>query len=196
MASKARKDKKGYTLRTGECQRKDGRYSYAYTDRWKKRHVVYATNLVALRELEKQIRMNLDSGIDPNAAKVMTLNDVFDRFISRKYDIKPTTKSSYQYNFNHFVREGFGQQKIGKIRYSDVKKFYYDLLKERGLKPQTLDGINTVLHSTFKMAVRDEIIRSNPTEGVMAEIKKSDLWVKTRKSALTLDHSQANGHIF
>ena len=186
MANKTRKDKKGYMLRTGECQRKDGRYSYAYTDRWKKRHVVYATSLVELRELEKQSRMDLDSGIDPNAAKVMTVNDAFDRYISRKYDLKPTTKSNYQFNYDHFVREGFGQEKIGKIRYSDVKKFYYDLMKERGIKPRTLDGINTVIHSTFKMAVRDEIIRSNPAEGVMAEIKKSDLWVKTRKCGLTV----------
>ena len=186
MANKTRKDKKGYMLRTGECQRKDGRYSYAYTDRWKKRHVVYATSLVELRELEKQIRMDLDSGIDPNAAKVMTVNDAFDRYISRKYDLKPTTKSNYQFNYDHFVREGFGQEKIGKIRYSDVKKFYYDLMKERGIKPRTLDGVNTVLHSTFKMAVRDEIIRSNPAEGVMAEIKKSDLWVKTRRRGLTV----------
>ena len=186
MANKTRKDKKGYMLRTGECQRKDGRYSYAYTDRWKKRHVVYATSLVELRELEKQIRMDLDSGIDPNAAKTMTVNDVFDRYISRKYDLKPTTKSNYQFNYDHFAREGFGQEKIGKIRYSDVKKFYYDLMKERGIKPRTLDGINTVIHSTFKMAVRDEIIRSNPAEGVMAEIKKSDLWVKTRKCGLTV----------
>lgn len=186
MANKTRKDKKGYMLRTGECQRKDGRYSYAYTDRWKKRHVVYATSLVELRELEKQIRMDLDSGIDPNAAKVMTVNDAFDRYISRKYDLKPTTKSNYQFNYDHFVREGFGKEKIGKIRYSDVKKFYYDLMKERGIKPRTLDGINTVIHSTFKMAVRDEIIRSNPAEGVMAEIKKSDLWVKTRKCGLTV----------
>lgn len=186
MANKTRKDKKGYMLRTGECQRKDGRYSYAYTDRWKKRHVVYATSLVELRELEKQIRMDIDSGIDPNAAKVMTVNDAFDRYISRKYDLKPTTKSNYQFNYDHFIRDGFGKEKIGKIRYSDVKKFYYDLMKDRGIKPRTLDGINTVLHSTFKMAVRDEIIRSNPAEGVMAEIKKSDLWVKTRKCGLTV----------
>ena len=30
---KGRKDSKGYVLRTGETQRKDGRYSYSYTDR-------------------------------------------------------------------------------------------------------------------------------------------------------------------
>ena len=28
MAAKARKDKKGYALRTGECQRKDGKDSW------------------------------------------------------------------------------------------------------------------------------------------------------------------------
>lgn len=28
----SRKDKRGYVLRTGECQRTDGRYSYSYTD--------------------------------------------------------------------------------------------------------------------------------------------------------------------
>ena len=180
MANKTRKDKKGYTLRTGECQRKDGRYSFSYTDRWKKRHTVYATSLVELRELEKQIRMDIDSGINPNMAKTMTLNDMFDLYISRKYDLKPTTKSNYQFNYDHFIRDGFGQEKIGKIHYSDVKKFYHDLMKERGIKARTLDGVNTVLHSTFKMAVRDEVIRSNPAEGVMAEIKKSDLWVLMR----------------
>ena len=186
MARDKRKDKKGYLLRTGECQRADGRYSYAYTDRFRKRHVVYAKTLIELREKEKQIRMDIDMGIDPEAAKKMTLNDVFDRFISHKYDIKPTTRSNYNYSYDHYVREGFGQQKIGKIHYSDVKKFYYDLLQDRKLSTVTVDKVNTVLHSTFKMAVRDEIVRSNPTEGIMTEIKKSDLWYKTRKSALTL----------
>ena len=52
-----------------------------------------------------------------------------------------------------------------------MKKFCYDLLKETGIAPGTLDGVNTVLHSTFSTAVRDEIIKNNPTEGVMAEIK-------------------------
>ena len=186
MAREKRKDKKGYLLKAGECQRKDGRYSYAYTDRFKKRHTVYAKTLVELREKEKQIRMDMDMGIDPNAAKTMTLNDVFDRFISRKYDIKPTTRSNYCFSYGHYVRDGFGKQKIGKIHYSDVKKFYYDLLQDRKISPVTVDKVNTVLHSTFKMAVRDEIVRSNPTEGIMAEIKKSDLWYKTRKNALTL----------
>ncbi|MCR5417333.1 MAG: site-specific integrase [Lachnospiraceae bacterium] len=186
MAKEKRKDKKGYMLRIGECQRTDGRYSYSYTDRWKKRHTVYANSLVDLREKEKQIRMDIDSGINPNAAKALTVNDMFDRFIERKYDIKPTTRAKYYFDFDHYVREGFGKQKIGEVHYSDVKKFYYDLLEGNKLKPGTLDGVNTVLHQTFQLAVRDEVIRGNPTEGVMAEIKRSDLWVKPKRHALTL----------
>lgn len=180
MAKEKRKDKKGYMLKTGECQRTDGRYSYSYTDRWKKRHTVYANSLVELREKEKQIRMDIDSGINPNAAKALTVNDMFDRFIERKYDIKPTTRAKYYFDFDHYVREGFGKQKIGEVHYSDVKKFYYDLLEGNKLKPGTLDGVNTVLHQTFQLAVRDEVIRGNPTEGVMAEIKRSDLWVRPK----------------
>ena len=47
MAS-SRKDTKGYVLRTGECQRSDGRYSYSYTDEESNRHVVYAKPLADL----------------------------------------------------------------------------------------------------------------------------------------------------
>ena len=41
----SRKDSRGYALKTSECQRNDGRYSYAYTDKEGKRHTVYANSL-------------------------------------------------------------------------------------------------------------------------------------------------------
>ena len=49
--AKSRKDSRGYVLRTGESQRKDGRYSY--TDLDKNRRTVYAKTLVELRAKEK-----------------------------------------------------------------------------------------------------------------------------------------------
>ena len=59
MASTKRKDSKGYALRVGECQRKDGRYSYSYTDRRGKRFTVYERSLVDLRAREKKIRIDI-----------------------------------------------------------------------------------------------------------------------------------------
>ncbi|MDB8684229.1 integrase DNA-binding domain-containing protein [Mediterraneibacter gnavus] len=51
--AKSRKDSRGYVLRTGESQRKDGRYSYSYTDLDKNRRTVYAKTLVELRVLQR-----------------------------------------------------------------------------------------------------------------------------------------------
>ena len=57
--------------------------------------------------------------------------------------------------YDHYVRDTFGKRIISDIKYSDVRFFYYSLLNEMGLQPNTLDNIHTVLHPTFQMAVRD-----------------------------------------
>ena len=190
MAS-SRKDSKGYVLRTGESQRKDGRYSYSYTETNKIRRTVYAKTLVDLRAKEKKIQRDRDDGLDVHAAERMTLNQLFDAYISQKYDLKESTRVNYKYMYNHFVRPTFGKKIIGKIKYSDVKKFYYSLILDRGLKAKTLDNVHTQLHPTFQMAVRDGILRLNPTDGVMAEIKKSHIWEQGVRHALTVPEQKA-----
>ena len=53
----SRKDHKGRKLREGESWRKDGRYSYRYTDiRSGKRLTVYAKDLPELREKESRLQ--------------------------------------------------------------------------------------------------------------------------------------------
>ena len=107
---------------TGESQRKDGRYSYSYTDLDKNRRTVYAKTLVELRAKERKIIRDKEDGLNPQLADRMTLNELYDRFIEQKYDLKPSTKVNYLYMYNHFVRPTFGKRLIGKIKYSDVKK--------------------------------------------------------------------------
>ena len=191
MATKARKDKKGYVLRTGECQRNDGRYSYSYTDRGGVRHSIYAKTLVDLRAREKTLQRAYDEGIDPLKAAKLTINDMYDRYISQKFDLKETTRSNYKYMYNHFVRETFGKRKLQETRFSDVKQFYISILKEDKMKANTLDNIHTQLHPAFQMAVRDGLIRTNPSDGVMTEIKKSKLWEKPKRHALTIPQQKA-----
>ena len=191
MAVKSRKDSKGYALKTGECQRNDGRYSYSYTDRYGKRHAIYAKTLVALREKEKALQRDYDDGLDPCKAQKMTLNVVVDRYLSQKHELKETTKANYYYMYNHFVRDSFGKKRIKEIRYSDVKEFYYSILMEQKMKAYTLDNIHTVLHPAFQMAIRDGLIRTNPSDGVMADIKKSKMWDKPKRRALTIPEQKA-----
>ncbi|MBQ7083718.1 MAG: site-specific integrase, partial [Anaerotignum sp.] len=115
----------------------------------------------------------------------------FDRYMSTKYNLRETTRSNYIYMYNKFVRDDFGNKLIGSVKYTDVKVFYYQLLNEKGLKINTLDNIHTILHPVFTMAVRDDIIRKNPTDGVLTEIKKNSGKSKGIRHALTLQQQKA-----
>ena len=139
----SRKDKRGYVLRTGECQRTDGRYSYSYTDKYGERHVVYARDLAELRKKERKIIRDMEDGIDTHAPEKITLNQLYDKYISLKVDLKPTTRANYKYMYDHFVRPKFGRRKIADIKYTDVKKFYYDLIMNKEMKAYTLDNVHT-----------------------------------------------------
>ncbi|EOS39033.1 hypothetical protein C808_02350 [Lachnospiraceae bacterium M18-1] len=190
--AKARKDNRGRALRKGEIQRsKDGTYVYSYTDPFGKRRYIYAQDLRTLREREDRLKKDQLDGLDVYMAGNATLNFVFDRYMSTKYDLRKTTRSNYNYMYDHFVREGFGERKISEIKYSDVKYFYYYLLNECGLQANTVDTIHTILHPTFQLAVRDEIIRINPSDGVMAEIKKKAGKNKGIRHALTVEQQRA-----
>ena len=176
-------------LLKGESKRKDGRYMYRYTDINGKRHAIYAKTLSELRIRERQIARNkieLNQYVTTGAS----VNFVFDRYISMKTNLKQNTRSNYIYIYNKFIRDSFGRRNINEIRYSDVKQFYVSLLND-GLQVNSLDNIHTVLHPTFQLAVRDDVIRTNPTDGVMAELKKNDRKNKGIRHALTLEQQRA-----
>lgn len=109
--------------------------------------------------------------MDPDAADHITLNQMFDKYYAQKYNLKETTRSNYKYMYDHFVRDTFGKRIISKIKYSDVKEFYYHLMRDEGLKPATVENVHTVIHPTLQLAVRDCILRMNPSDNVMMEYK-------------------------
>ena len=189
--AQGRKDSRGYVLRTGECQRADGRYSYSYTDRNRKRHTVYGKDLIEIRKKEQQIRRDLEDGLDPQRAERVTVNEVYDSYIKQKYDLKATTRARYIYTYDHYVRETFGKRKLVKVCYSDVREFYYSLMLQQGLSPSVVDNVHSQLHPAFQMAVRNGAIRINPAAGVLGEIKRSHMWVKSKRRSLTVPEQKA-----
>lgn len=189
--AKTRKDSRGYVLHTGETQRKDGRYVYTYTNIYGKRKSIYANSLTDLRKKERKCIRDCEDGLDPDAADRITLNQMFDKYYAQKYNLKDSTRSNYKYMYDHFVRDTFGKRIISKIKYSDVKEFYYHLLRDEGMQPATVENVHTVIHPTLDMAVRDCILRINPSDNVMMEIKKSKDWVKNKRHALTIAQQKA-----
>ena len=93
--------------------------------------------------------------------------------------------------YDRFIRKGFGKKKIAAIKFSDVLQFYQHLLKDKEMQINTLETIHTVLHPTFQLAVRDDIIRNNPSDGVMAQIKKQPGRNHGVRHALTLEQQRA-----
>lgn len=190
--AKSRRDTKGHALRKGEYQRsQDGRYAYSYTDALGNRRTVYAVDLRELRIKEDQLKKNQLDGLDLYTAEKTTLNQLFDRYILTKKNLRETTKSGYIYTYDHYVRDGFGLRRISDIKYSDVLYFYQYLLEERNLSVCTIDNVHCVLHPAFDMAVRDDILRRNPTDDVMAEMKRKEGKNKGIRHALTKEQQRA-----
>lgn len=199
IMSEKRRDSKGRVLKDGESQRQDGKYEYKYFDAKGVRRSAYSWRLVEtdklpsgkrqclpLREIEKKLNKDIDDGIDTHTARKTTLNDFYDAYIETKYELKQSTRTNYKYMYTKYVREDIGRRKISGIKYSDVKKFYIKLISELGFKPNSIEIIQTIIHPVFATAVRDGIIRTNPTDGVIAEIKKSHDWEKPKRHPLTV----------
>ena len=190
--AKARKDLRGRALKQGEIQRKDDqRYMYTYTDPLGRRKYIYANDLTELREKEQQLQRDQLDGLDIYAAGKATVNDTFDRYMKTKYELRDSTRSGYLYTYDHFIRDNFGMKKLIDVKYSDVLQYYYYLMNEKGLAVTTLDSVHCLLHPTFQLAVRDDIIRKNPTDGVMREISKKSGKGRGSRHALTIDQQRA-----
>ena len=190
--AKVRKDLRGRSLRKGEVQRSsDKRYMYTYTDPMGRRKFIYANDLTELREKEAKLMKDQLDGLDLYVAGKASVNDTFDRYMSTKYNLRESTRSSYFYTYDHYVRDTFGNKRVAEIKYSDVLQFYYYLLNEVKISLGTLDTVHCLLHPTFQLAVRDEIIRNNPTDGVMKEISRESGKNRGIRHALTVEQQRA-----
>ena len=109
MASKGqRRDKKHRILHTGESVRANGKYQYKYIEDGKPKFL-YSWRLVptdpqpvgkqpclSLRELEKMVRQDIDSKLDPLGRK-MTVNELIERYLQTRTGVKPYTLTIYSY---------------------------------------------------------------------------------------------------
>ena len=186
-----RKDKRGRVLEKGEYQRKDGTYSYSYTDFAGKRHSLYAPDLAKLREKERDLKISVWQGIEVERGNTLTLNETFDRYLQTKFGLKESTVASYNDMYDRYVRDEFGMQLIKNIRHSDVQSFYTYLLKKRGIGIRSVEYVQQMLNPAFDLAIQDSIILKNPTKGVLAKIKKANGYSRVKRHALTMDQQRA-----
>ncbi|WP_022763308.1 tyrosine-type recombinase/integrase [Butyrivibrio sp. AD3002] len=188
----SRKDLRGNALFRGEHQRKsDKRYMYIYTDPIGRKKYIYADNLLELRRKEDKLKKDQLDGLDIYAAGLATINSTYDRYISTRIDLKDSTQSNYEYTYERYIRDDFGKKKLVDVKYSDVLQFYTFLHSERHLSFSTIESVDGLLHPTFELAVRDDIIRKNPTDGAKRELAKRLPKTETERQALTPEQQKA-----
>ena len=186
---KVRKDTKGRPLHKGEVYiRSKNLYCFAYTDSVKKRHYIYDADLLHLRAKEKQVERDRLDGIGYYINGREDLNYAYERYLKTKTNLRNKTITNIVYAYEKHVQQGFGKRKLTSIRYSDIYLFYEDLIQS-GLSLSSLGNINGIISGIFDMAVKDNVIRSNPTSGVMRKLKKK-YGYSEKRHALTLEQER------
>ncbi|EQI76463.1 transposase Int-Tn [Clostridioides difficile Y401] len=180
-----RQDSKGRNLRLGESQRKDGRYVYKYTDIFGKPQFVYAWKLVptdktptgkrddkSLREKEKQIKKDLDDGIDTIGGK-MTVCQLYAKKNNQKKNIKRNTEIGRQYLMNALENDPLGMRAIDTVKQSDAKEWAIRM-NDKGYSYKTIDNYKRSLKASFYMAIQDDCIRKNPFHFKLSDVLEDD----------------------
>lgn len=190
MSSEKRKDSNRVVLRPGEGERKAGGYRYRWTERGV-RHEIYAPTLNALRAKEAEISYNQHDDIRTDLQRIK-LNDYYEIWKElKKGTIKDDTYQNYIYMYDLFVKPEFGRQKLFMIKHSTVQRFYKVLHDERGLKTTTIDTIHNVVHQILEMAVKDRILRANPADEALKELKAAHRDEMPKIEALTYEQQHA-----
>lgn len=167
-----RRDSKRRILRTGESQRKDGKYMFKYHVNGKPKFVqswrleptdkqpAGTKPTPSLREMEKKIGRDLDSRLDPTG-RSMTVRELVDRYLATKINVRPNTKMGYAFVKNLLEKEEFYNKTIHSIKVSDAKLFLIKLQQD-GKGSSTVKTIRGVLRPAFQMAVDDDMLMKNP----------------------------------
>jgi len=159
-------------LQTGEFQRKDNQFAYRYTDEQGKRKTIYAPTINALREKRKALESDKSEGL-VTSGRAKTLDDAYEEWKKVKRGIRDHTMNNYVWQYETWVKGGFGCRKLRDITSVDVRSFYNSLHEDKGLKYTTIDGLHTVLRQVFQIAVEQRYIKDNPSANAMEDLRKA-----------------------
>ena len=184
-----RRDNKGRILHTGESQRTDGKYLYKYVDAFGNTKYVYAWRLTptdptpkgkrekpSLRELEQQIRRDIEDGID-STGKKMTLCQLYAKQNAQRANVKKSTQKQREYITDYIngtnieasdlypIKEFIQHLKFQKLldRYDDL--YSMDMFGEsiEGHKYRTPYQVVKMINPNSKedMELLREVLRNN-----------------------------------
>lgn len=188
-----RRDSKGRILKTGESQRKDGRYAYKYTDALGKPQFAYAWKLVptdrtpagkrediSLREKEQDIQKDLNDGID-TIGKKMSVCQLYAKQNSHRKNVKRNTVKGRKYLMDILEKDPLGMRSIDSVKLSDAKEWTIRM-SDNGYAYKTISNFKRSLKASFYTAIQDDCIRKNPFDFALNTVLEDDTESKTALS--------------
>ena len=184
--SQKRRDNKNRILNTGESQKANGLYVFKYTDGDGKPKFIYSWRLVEtdrlpagkrpcrpLREREREIRRDLEDGIDP-IGKKMTVSQLYAKFTRCRLDVREGTERSRAQLKRLLFEDAIGSREIGGVKPSDAKE-WAQRMKSKGFAYSTISNHKRSLKAAFYLAIADDCIRKNPFDFKLATVIKRDV---------------------
>lgn len=185
-----RKDNKGRLLKTGESQRKDGRYAYKYQDKNGKSKFLYSWRLTdtdpipkgkrfcrSLRDLERDLQRDLFEGID-SSGKKMLLWQLYEKHNALKPNVRQSTETGRKYLMDILKSDTLGNMPIESIKPSDTKEWAIRM-KKNGYSYQTINNYKRSLKACLYTAINDDLVRKNPFSWNLSDVLEDDTEHKT-----------------
>lgn len=185
MAEK-RKDSRGRILRTGESQRKDGRYCFTYTDNCGKKQFIYSWKLVDNDPLPpkkkscKSLRTKVNEMHDlitkhmPISTSTTVAELCNDYYAMIKNKLRVTTQRSYETILRAIENDSFGSMKVTNVKKSVAKNYFIYLQRDKGHSMGYIRLYTCILIPAFNMAIDDDIISKNPFKFPLSSVLVDD----------------------
>ena len=172
-ASGKRTDNRGRILKTGESQRKDGRYAYKYKGADGKPKFAYSWRLnetdplprgksdcKPLREIEKEIQRDIMDDIDHSGAKI-TVCKLYAKHTNLNSNVRESTQKGRNQLMKILKNDKIGNMQVEKVKPTDAKEFV-KRMREQGYAFNTINNHKRFLKAIFYTAIQDDLIRKNP----------------------------------
>src|SRR5579885_1542706 len=131
----------------------------------------------------------------------LTLDKYLDKWLeaAAKPKLTPLTFQHYKDILDRYVRPVFGEMKLCRIQTLDVQKLYSEM-QERGLSARIVRYTHAVLSSSFKMALKWQLLQQNPCANAeLPRKERSEMQAMTPEQAakfLTEAQSDRFGVLF
>lgn len=151
----------GEELGRGIVQRKDGRYSARFVNRYGKRLEHYFNDPESAKQWLEQIKQEDQLEI-PGIVNEMTVDEWFEYWIThiKGKTVKYNTIRNYKARYDHNIRE-----EIGKLPIADIKPMHCQKilnLMEQNYSYLVMSLTKTTMYNMFQSAMENGMILNNP----------------------------------